>query len=245
MGPYAMLRVASVLISVALALEPVCGECGKAFLEQCDLKRHTKRHIHKSAKRAKAAAQEAGTDGGTEPAVPAINLMLLTDSLLFTEPQALLDNPEPRPEQVMVPGGGKVEDGQAVTPGAVLEAARPPLHLHKKPPLQVPLLPPPPDMGAALQPTATLEVEDTAPTPPQVPRECPAPPDTPTMVVLASASTPAEFLAEPQPRASSPVAVGDVGERVLSHATCCVGAAAPTVISCNVDKSLTVRDIIE
>lgn len=76
-----------------------------------------------------------------------------------------------------------------------------------------------------LQPT-TIDVEDGAVAPQVnlVDRECaggPVTSDTPTMVVLASASTPTEFLPDPEPRTrdrtSSPV--GDVGERVLSHAT--------------------------
>ncbi|MPC07736.1 Zinc finger protein 358 [Portunus trituberculatus] len=82
-----------------------CTQCGKAFLELCDLKRHTKRHLQKSAKRAKAVAtngcQPVATGDPTDPNVGSINLMVLTDSLIFTESQQLLDNQEPRPDQIM------------------------------------------------------------------------------------------------------------------------------------------------
>lgn len=129
----------------------------------------------------------------------------------------------------------------------MLEGGPPALELEKKPHVEVlapgPLMSTAPDMegvlqppvmgdmaaplhpGQVLQPT-TIEVEDGASTPQVdlVHRECsggPVAPDTPTMMVLASASTPTEFLPDPEPRAgtraSSPV--GDVGERVLSHAT--------------------------
>lgn len=74
-----------------------CAQCGKAFLELCDLKRHTKRHLLKSAKR--VANQDSATNP-PEASVESINLMVLTDSLIFTESQQLLDNPEPRPNQV-------------------------------------------------------------------------------------------------------------------------------------------------
>ena len=83
-----------------------CSQCGKAFLELCDLKRHTKRHLQKSAKRSKVDAtsgcQEGGTTDPSDPSVGSINLMVLTDSLIFTESQQLLDNQEPRPDQVCV-----------------------------------------------------------------------------------------------------------------------------------------------
>lgn len=121
------------------------------------------------------------------------------------------------------------------------------MELEKKPHVEVltpgPLLPATPDIGTVLEPPVigdmaaplhpsqvlqptTIHVEDggDAPQVDLVHRECtvgPVASDTPTMVVLASASTPTEFLPDPEPRTgdrtSSPV--GDVGERVLSHAT--------------------------
>lgn len=227
-----------------------CTQCGKAFLELCDLKRHTKRHLQKSAKRAKAAAtngcQPAATGDPADPNVGSINLMVLTDSLIFTESQQLLDNQEPRPDQVILPNG-KLDGPKDVTRDAVLQSEPPPLELQKKPNVEVissgPMLPAASDMEAVLQPPVmgdmaaplhsgqvlqptTIEVGDGSSTPQVdlVPRECPGgsvAPDAPTMVVLASASTPTEYLPDPEPRAgaraSSPV--GDVGERVLSHAT--------------------------
>lgn len=78
-----------------------CTQCGKAFLELCDLKRHTKRHLLKLAKRANAVpANPVSATNPPDPNVESINLMVLTDSLIFTESQELLDNPEPRPDQV-------------------------------------------------------------------------------------------------------------------------------------------------
>ena len=142
---------------------------------------------------------------------------------------------------------GKLDSPKEVTTDTVLEGGPPTLQLQKKPHVEVlapgPLLPPTPNMEVVLQPPVmgdmaaplhhsqvlqptTIEVEDGASTPQGdlVHRECPGgpvAPDTPTMVMLASASTPTEFLHDPEPRAgaraSSPV--GDVGERVLSHAT--------------------------
>lgn len=121
------------------------------------------------------------------------------------------------------------------------------LELEKKSQVEVlapgPLLPSTPDMRAVLEPPVmgdmaaplhpsqvlqptTIDTEDgvDAAQVDLVHRECPGGPvasDVPTMVVLASASTPTEFLPDPEPRTgdrtSSPV--GDVGERVLSHAT--------------------------
>ncbi|XP_050722864.1 zinc finger protein 358-like isoform X1 [Eriocheir sinensis] len=220
-----------------------CAQCGKAFLELCDLKRHTKRHLLKSAKR--VANQDSATNP-PEASVESINLMVLTDSLIFTESQQLLDNPEPRPNQVLLPNG-KLNGPKDVSNETVLEGGSTPLELEKKPQVEVlapgPLLPATPDLGAVLEPpvmgdmaaplhpsqvlqptTIDAEVGAGASQVDLVHRECPGVPvasDVPTMVVLASASTPTEFLPDPEPRTgdrtSSPV--GDVGERVLSHAT--------------------------
>lgn len=78
-----------------------CPQCGKAFLELCDLKRHTKRHLLKKAKRASVVTtNQESTTNPHDPSVGSINLMVLTDSLIFTESQQLLDNSQPRPDQV-------------------------------------------------------------------------------------------------------------------------------------------------
>lgn len=129
----------------------------------------------------------------------------------------------------------------------MLDRGPTPLEMEKKSHVEVlapgPLLPATPDMGTVMEPPVmgdmtaplhpsqvlqptTMDMGDgsEAPQVDLVHRECtggPVASDTPTMVMLASASTPAEFLPDPEPRTgdrtSSPV--GDVGERVLSHAT--------------------------
>ena len=76
-----------------------CSQCGKAFLELCDLKRHVKRHLLKRAKNASKDLankyQESAANISVQPVVPgmnSLNLMVLPDSILFTEAQQLLDN---------------------------------------------------------------------------------------------------------------------------------------------------------
>ncbi|KAG7153920.1 Zinc finger protein 358-like 4 [Homarus americanus] len=86
-----------------------CTQCSKAFLELCDLKRHVKRHLLKRVKKANkmslAKNQENANNptAAVDPSMNSINLMVLTESLLFTESQQILENTGSRATEVILP----------------------------------------------------------------------------------------------------------------------------------------------
>ncbi|XP_069159047.1 zinc finger protein 480 isoform X2 [Procambarus clarkii] len=86
-----------------------CTQCGKAFLELCDLKRHVKRHLLKHVRKGnkmssvKCEGNAVAPAASVDPGMSSINLMVLTDSLLFTESQQILENTGSRATEVILP----------------------------------------------------------------------------------------------------------------------------------------------
>ncbi|XP_069958936.1 zinc finger protein with KRAB and SCAN domains 7-like isoform X2 [Cherax quadricarinatus] len=97
-----------------------CAQCGKTFLELCDLKRHVKRHLLKRAKKdnkislIKCRENAVNPAASVDPGMNSINLMVLTDSLLFTESQQILDNTDSRAAKVIIPNE-KLNTSKAVS----------------------------------------------------------------------------------------------------------------------------------
>ncbi|XP_071526256.1 uncharacterized protein [Panulirus ornatus] len=104
-----------------------CTQCSKGFLELCDLKRHVKRHLLKRVKKAnkisliKCQENASNPTVSVDPGMNSINLMVLTDSLLFTESQQLLGNSASRGAEVILPHD-KLDAPKGVTAEPVMDA---------------------------------------------------------------------------------------------------------------------------
>ncbi|XP_068238261.1 uncharacterized protein [Palaemon carinicauda] len=105
-----------------------CSQCGKAFLELCDLKRHVKRHLLKRMKNASKDLTAKYQDGASlqvqsvAAGMNSLSLMVLPESLLFTESQQLLDNSGASATEVILPHE-KLSTVKNVSAEPVLEPA--------------------------------------------------------------------------------------------------------------------------
>ncbi|XP_064098420.1 myoneurin-like [Macrobrachium nipponense] len=105
-----------------------CSQCGKAFLELCDLKRHVKRHLLKRIKNASKDLASKCQDGANMPVqsvaagMNSLSLMVLPESLLFTESQQLLDNSGSSATEIILPHD-KLNSVKTVSAEPVLETS--------------------------------------------------------------------------------------------------------------------------
>ncbi|XP_047495133.1 zinc finger protein 568-like [Penaeus chinensis] len=88
-----------------------CIHCSKAFYELCDLKKHAKRHLKRVKKSNRSlAASKTGENASNSTTqvvtgMNSLNLMVLTESLLFSEPQPLLETSASRVTEILLPDG--------------------------------------------------------------------------------------------------------------------------------------------